>query len=212
MQTLFSPDSKFMQALSRGADLMLLNLLFLLTCIPVVTIGPSAAALYRVIFAMGTAREDGIIRPYFRAFRENFLSALKAWLILLGVAAALSLDLLLAIRLGGIFIWFSLVFAILLAMELLAAAMLFPLLSLFQNSTLGTLKNALVLGLGQLPRAAAIAALWVFPLVVLWCMPLTFFYAAFIWIVIYFSGAAFLASLLLKPVFAPYLPNEEDLT
>lgn len=212
MQTLFSPDSKFMQALSRGADLMLLNLLFLLTCIPVVTIGPSAAALYRVILAMGTAREDGIIRPYFRAFRENFLSALKAWLILLGVAAALILDLLLAIRLGGVFIWFSLVFAILLAMELLAAAMLFPLLSLFQNSTLGTLKNALVLGLGQLPRAAAIAALWVFPLVVLWYMPLTFFYAAFIWIVIYFSGAAFLASLLLKPVFAPYLPNEEDLT
>lgn len=210
MQNLFSPDSKFMQGVSRGADLVLLNLLFLLTSLPVVTIGASTAALYRVVFAMGTVREDGAVRPYLRAFRENWKTGLAVWLILLGVAAALVLDVLLVNRLGGILEWLNTAFGILLAVELLTAAMVFPLMSLFQNSVWGSIKNGLILGLGQLPRAAVTAVLWCFPVVVLWRMPLTFFNAAFLWITVYFSGAAYLSALVLRKVFAPYLPDEED--
>ena len=44
MQTLFHPDSKLMQGLSRLYDLALLNCVFLLTCLPVVTIGAASAA------------------------------------------------------------------------------------------------------------------------------------------------------------------------
>ena len=65
-----------MTAMSRAADLMLLNLFFLFTSIPIVTIGPSAAALYTVVFRMGTRREQGTVRAYFRAFRDNFRQAL----------------------------------------------------------------------------------------------------------------------------------------
>src|SRR5699024_4702064 len=39
MQFLFSPDSKIMQFLSRLYDIAVLNLLFLVTCVPLVTIG-----------------------------------------------------------------------------------------------------------------------------------------------------------------------------
>ena len=68
----FSLDSKFMQALSRIADLILLNLVFLVTCIPIFTIGAASAALYSVAFRLGTEREEGVFRCYFRAFRNNF--------------------------------------------------------------------------------------------------------------------------------------------
>ena len=79
---LFSPDSKFMIAMSRLADLTLLNLLFLITCIPLFTVGAASTALYTVAFRIGTVRETGVIKPYFRAFRDNFRQATILWLLL----------------------------------------------------------------------------------------------------------------------------------
>ena len=57
MQGLFSIDSKFMQVLSRIYDIAVLNMLYLLTCLPIFTIGAATSALYAVCFRMGTDRE-----------------------------------------------------------------------------------------------------------------------------------------------------------
>lgn len=209
MHNLFSPDSKVMQGLSRAADLMLLNICFLVTCVPVVTIGPSLAALYSVVLVMGTDREKSPVAGYFRAFRDNFGPAIKLWLILLAVGLALSLDLTLCSRLGGLFAWANVVFGILMVVLLLSAAMAFPLVGMFRNTTMGTLKNSLILGLGNLPRAAVILALWIFPVYLLIFQPLVFFNAALLWIIIYFSFAAYLSGLLLRKVLKPYLPEDE---
>ena len=46
---LFNPDSRIMIFLSRVADLVILNILWLVCCIPVVTIGASTTAMYHVI-------------------------------------------------------------------------------------------------------------------------------------------------------------------
>ena len=88
MNGLFSPDSRFMRYMNRLADLMLLNLMFLLTSIPIVTIGASLTALYSVCFRLGTVREGGTVRDYFRAFRENFGEATKLWLLALLLGGA----------------------------------------------------------------------------------------------------------------------------
>ena len=61
-----------MRYLNRFADLMILNLLFLLTSIPIFTIGASLTALYSVCFRLGTDREGSTFRDYFAAFKENF--------------------------------------------------------------------------------------------------------------------------------------------
>lgn len=204
MRTIFSPDSKFMRGMNRAADLMILNLLFLLTCLPIVTIGPSVTALYSVVFAMGTSREGGTVKPYFRSFRENFGISCRVFLILLAVAAALAADMVLCAKLPGMLSFLTAAFGILAAAELLAAAMIFPWMSAFQNTVMENLKNGLILGIAHLPRAAVVAAMWIFPVVVLIYMPLTFFNAALLWVVIWFSGAAYLSSLLLRRVFAAY--------
>lgn len=54
MHTIFSPDSRFMRIMGCVADLILLNLCYLLTCVPVLTIGAASAALYTVCFRFGT--------------------------------------------------------------------------------------------------------------------------------------------------------------
>ena len=69
----FSLDSKFMQVMSRVADLIILNVIYLVTCLPVVTIGAASTALYTVCFRLGTAREGSLVKGYFRAFRDDDL-------------------------------------------------------------------------------------------------------------------------------------------
>lgn len=83
MNGLFAPDSRFMRYLNRLADLMILNLLFLLTSIPIFTIGASLTALYSVCFRLGTDREGSTFRDYFAAFKENFRQATSLFLLLL---------------------------------------------------------------------------------------------------------------------------------
>ena len=82
MGSFFSPDSKFMQTMSRLADLVVLNLLFLVSCVPLFTIGAASTAMYTVCFQLGTEKESGIFRTYFRSFRENFKQSTILFLIL----------------------------------------------------------------------------------------------------------------------------------
>ena len=49
---LFNYDSPFWSFMSRLADLIILNLLWIVFCIPVVTIGASTTAMYRVTLNM----------------------------------------------------------------------------------------------------------------------------------------------------------------
>lgn len=48
MQGQFSMNSKVMQMLGRIEDLMVLNVVYVITCIPIFTIGAATAALYTV--------------------------------------------------------------------------------------------------------------------------------------------------------------------
>ena len=48
MNRLFNIDNPVMQFLSKMFDLIVLNLIFILSCIPIITIGASISALYYV--------------------------------------------------------------------------------------------------------------------------------------------------------------------
>lgn len=209
MQALFSPDSKFMRAMSRIGDLLLLNFFFLLTCVPIVTIGAASTALYTVCFRFETDREAGVIRSYFHAFWDNWKQATVLWLILLLCGSCACFNAYLFYCMPGIIRYAFIPFLILFALVLLIGSYAFPLISQFDNSILSTMKNALALSLGYLPRSILITALNIFPFVLFLSDLYVFLQAAFIWVALYFAAAAYLNCLLLKKVFAPYLEKEE---
>ena len=86
MKGLFSFDSKFGQVMAFIADLVLLNLLFLLCCIPIVTIGAAQSGLY---YAVRTLRdpEDGrsCYKLFFKGFANGFWRITLVWLVFLAV-------------------------------------------------------------------------------------------------------------------------------
>lgn len=206
---LFSPDSKFMRAMGRLGDLMVLNLVFLASCVPLVTVGAACTALYAVCFRFDTKAEGRVLQGYFQAFRSNFRQATILWLILLLCGAAAVFDAWLFLRFPGALRFASLLFAVLLLLVLLTTSLVFPLLSQFQNSSRNTLKNALALSLGYLPRSVLITALFLFPFALLWKDLNLFLTTGFLWAALYFSAAAYLSTKLLKKVFAPYREVEE---
>lgn len=92
-QMKFSIDNPFFYFMSRLADLVVLNLLFILTSLPVFTIGTSLTAMYEVLRKMREGTEGTLYRTYFGIFIAEFKRTVKSWLAMLGIGALLFGDL-----------------------------------------------------------------------------------------------------------------------
>lgn len=210
MQSPLMSDSKLMSLTNRLGELILLNFCFLLCCLPVVTIGAASSALYTVCFRFGTSREKGTVGSFFRAFWANLKQGIILWLILASVCLFAVYFVLVFLAQGGAIHYAYIPFLVLLALALMVSGYAFPLLSQFENTTRQTLKNAFILSLAYLPRSLVIAVLNILPLVLLLAVPMAFLWAGIFWVFLYFSVAAYCNTLLLRKVFAPFLPEETE--
>ena len=61
---------------TKAADILILNFLCMICCIPIITIADSLASLYYVMLKIERGTEDGIVKPFFRFFGKNFLKSL----------------------------------------------------------------------------------------------------------------------------------------
>jgi uncharacterized membrane protein YesL len=73
-------------------DVALLNLLWLVCCLPIITIGASTVAAYRVSMRMIDSEEGYIVKSFFKAFRANFVQGTFLWLLNAAALYALYLD------------------------------------------------------------------------------------------------------------------------
>lgn len=210
MQALFSPDSKFMRVMSRVGDLLMLNLVFLLTCIPVITIGAASSALYAVCFRFGTDKEGRLFRTYFHAFGEELKRGTILWLIILVCGAAAGANTCVFYLMPGGIRWAFVLFAILFVLILLIHAYIFPLISQFTSGIGATFRNALILSLGYLPRSVLITLFNVFPFVLLLTDFYRFLQMGFLWVALYFATAAYVNSIFLKKIFAPFIEEKQE--
>lgn len=163
---LFHPDNPVMRFLSRIFDLILLNLLFVFSCIPIVTIGASLSAIYQILFKIIDKKDPYIFKGYIKAFRENFKPATLIWILTVLAGAGIYLALFAINAKSGqnlellqIPIWI-LVFII-----VSVATYAFPLLSRYQCGIKQLIINAFVLSIGNIPATVIII---VFPLGILY--------------------------------------------
>ena len=201
---MFSPDSKIMQVLGRITDLILLNLLFLITCLPLFTIGAATTALYTMCFRLMREEYNGIVKSYFSTFRDNFKSATAVWGILLIAAVPAVYYLIQVAKMGGLLQFTGLFFILILFVSLMAGSYAFPWLSQFENTAVESLQNALILSVSRLPRTVAILAINLMPAIVWFVNGDLFIQISFLWISLYFAAAAYMNTGLLWHVFKPY--------
>lgn len=212
MSNFFSTDSPLWRALTKVADLIWLNILFVVCCIPVFTIGAALSAMYSVTLKMCTNDEGAISQDFFKAFRENFKQATILWLIMLGVGIFLIADFLVVPVLGGtiydVAFWILCVIGIL---YIMVSSYLFPLQSKFENSIKRTVMNALFLSIRHLlPTTVVVSLLTAVPGLIVYFKPELLMQFLPLVILILFSGIAFLNSKLLTPIFQSYIRLQED--
>lgn len=201
MGKLFNPDSPIMQGLTKLADMVVLNFICILCCIPIITIGVAVTALYDAMGRM-MREEGGIYKAFFKALRDNFKQATAQWLILLATGALLGLCLYFYLNAT----W-ALGRALLLVTVLMAflwcavTAWVFPLQSRFYNSVKNTLRNALLCALAYLPRTIVMVVLNMLPWALALLYPVFFIRSSVMYIVIWFSMAASVNLQLMKKPF-----------
>ena len=98
---IFSMDSAFYRFISRLGDLMVLNVLFLIGCAGIITIGPSLTAMYTVLLKLVRNESGYIAREYWRAFRDNFRQAAVLWGISMLLGVLLYFDIIMSDLAGG---------------------------------------------------------------------------------------------------------------
>ena len=190
MGKLFNPDSPIMQGLIKISDMVVLNFICLICCIPIVTIGAAVTALYDAVGRM-MREEGGIYKAFFKAFASNFKQATAQWLILLVTGGLLAMCLYFYQNLpGGMGRALLLVTVLMAFIWCAVTAWVFPLQSRFYNSVKDTFRNALLCAVAYLPRTIVMVVLNIFPWVLAVLYPVFFFRSSVLYIVIWFAMAA----------------------
>lgn len=199
---LFDYGGPLMRALVYLGDLILLNVLFLLCCLPVVTAGASAAALYTVSFRSLDGKGSHVCRQFFTAFGANFKKATLQWLVMLAVAGLLYADFCIITQTdfaGKTVV--EVLFVVILSLYMPTLTFLFPLQAYYENTVAKTLKNAVAHGIAKLPQSVLLIALYGLPLVILYFNVALFFRLLPFWLIIGMAASAQLAARLLRHIF-----------
>ncbi|GEM_PF-622998 len=174
----------FVNTLTFLGDIVILNLLFLVCSIPIVTIGAAATACYAGVSRTLQKRETGFVyKAFFADFRAAFRQSTAAWLLELVVLAILAGDIWFAVAYSEPDNKFFLIFALIVGVGVLMASLWFyPLVARFQN-TLGTqLKNAFLLAFAQFPRTLLALVLWAVTLALPLLVYEVFVYLGWLWL------------------------------
>ena len=204
-RNLFNPDSALMITMAQITDCIFLSLLWLLCCFPVFTAGASCAAMYDSVFRAFRQGEKNSWGRFFRVFKDNLKSG-----ILPGLVSILLFYLLLKAVVGtwnaaatgalSFAVFAAAAFAAVLVLGILA--LIFPVLSRFENSFFALLKNSLFLAMANLPRTMFLGILCAVS--ILLCLrfvfPLFFLPAL----------ASLISTLLIEPMFRPFMPEDSD--
>ena len=170
MGNIFNPDSKFTHFTNKFSDLITLNLWFVLTSLPLITIGASATAMHYVLLRIYRDElEYSITKNYFRAFRENFRQATAIWIVYIVFGAVLFADLFFITNPGFLKILVTIV-SILLVLSL---SWIFVLQSRYANPVYATIRNAVVFSIMHPIDTVLMCALMLLPLLLLIGKPST---------------------------------------
>lgn len=199
---LFRYDGGLFRILSLLGDLILLNILWILTSIPLITIGASTSALYTITMKIVAGEEGYVIKPYFSAFLRNFKQATILWIICaaigIWVCFFFSITRSMDSNLGRML---QLIEAAAVVILVLAFLYLFPMQSRYQNSVKGLLYNSFYLSLRYLPYSLLMLVIATSLFILLALFQDAFNLIMAIWISLGISGTAYGISFCIYLVF-----------
>ncbi len=168
MNNLFGENGILYRSVTKMTDLLLLNVLFLITCIPIVTIGAAIASLYSMTLRMCRNEEAYILRSYLKAFRQNFKKATEIWILFLTGMVIVWADFRMVMTLKNLPVRiFVMILLAILFMLLMVMSYAFPLIAAYENTLGHTIKNAFILAMSKIGYTVPIVVLNFLPMLLL---------------------------------------------
>lgn len=187
MKRLFSYDSPLITFLNAVADVIFVNLLYVVCCLPIFTIGAAHTALYTVAIKW-CEKENAGVKEFLTAFGKNFKTSVPLWLTILPITLFFAFDIYLMILNEFPAEWVLWVLLAPLAfLFVYGMSHLFMVEARFICSYRQALKNSVLLSFGHPFCSLVNVALTAFPLVVFGTNPLLFFETGPFWFLCYFS-------------------------
>lgn len=208
--SIFSADSIFIRTLTRISDVFILSIIYIISCIPIITIGSATTALYYTAIT-SISREDGyIFKMYCKSFKQNFKQSTIIWLIMLFVGFVLTTD---------VYFWFVswtedqtkiaqpllFVSVVLFILYILVLTYIFPLQSKFDNKIKVTFRNAFLLSIKYFPQTLLLITI---PCLIISTIFISGYGLLFV-IILGAGTAAFLQAFIYRSIFKHYIPKEE---
>lgn len=206
----FGYDGPFFSVLNRISDIIILNVLWIVCCIPIFTIGASTTAMIYVAMKITSGEDAYIVRKFFKSFKENFVQSTIIWLIMLAIGVMLVFNYLFLPNMNLNATFYNLFFSASCLMALIYAMLLvylFALQAKLENKIKDTFMNALLLSFRHLPTTILLILLVFVPLVLAW---LTFAELFFVWFLFAGAGIALICSVLYNRIFAIYIKPAEE--
>ena len=197
--------------LNKIGDMVIANLLFILCCIPIITIGPSLTALYHCMLRTVKGNNNGTTKACFRTFKETVRRPLPVWrgLLAVGFLQVTNIRFLESTTSAASKPLFYLSRGIT-GLVVVLALYIFPVIAAFANTTINLIRNAYVFAFLHFPSTLLIAVITILPMYMTYqdleLMPL---YAC-CWFFFGFALTAYVDSLLLYRMFKPFLEAKED--
>ena len=199
MGKIFDYDNNFFAGISKVSDTIILNFLFVICSIPIVTIGASTTALYCVY----------AVKEFFKQFKQNFKESTIIWLILLLVASFIGLDFYMCSLMSNDILStaFKFIFTLISIVIGFIVVYVFPLVARFENSIKNTLMNAVLMSIKHLPYTLIMLVLTLMPLGAFVLFGKYWGQIVFLDTCISFGVVAYINSMLLNKIFNGYIED-----
>ena len=194
----FSIDSKFYQIMMPIGEMMILNICFLLGCLPLVTIGAANTAMYTVMLRRLRGEGSGTIVPFFKAWWSNLKQGTLFWLVQAFMTVSLSLTFFLPLHVA-----FKVIAGIVLTLVALVFSIIYPQIARYRNRSFVYLRNAVILLVLRLKWVAQNFLVILSPVLLFLLVPVEFLRFGFVWILFGFSALFYLSAKVMQQVLQP---------
>jgi uncharacterized membrane protein YesL len=197
-------DNGVFSFLGKMWDILVISILWLLLCLPIVTIGPATTALYYTVVKVIRRERGYLFREFFHSFKMNFLNGMVLGIILMVSYYILYIDFNFARALeeGSMKSVLLAAFTAFSFIMLCGTVYVFPLLSRFTMGKLQILKTSFLMSVKHLPTTILMLLIVGVFAFIIWVQPIFLFFSSGICLL--------LCSLPLERVFKKYIPKAED--
>ena len=204
-------DSVFGQIMLRCWAIIACNLCFVITVIPVVTIGAGWAAMdYALMNSLKNRNTAAPFRDFWRGFLMNFRQATVSWLAGLAVLVFLGTEWYWCRQFGGIFSYFAIGILVIAVIVLTVLIHLFPTMAALKATIPQLIRNSIYFAFGNPLHLIVILFAHVVPMAVTYMDLQRLPMYAFLWCLFGFAAVGLLTVSLLLPGYMPYLKKDTE--